>query len=107
MKGYEERRRGFVAEFKRNQELVFRTTVRGNELFGLWLPNAWARLRARPRLRLRASSTPISMLQATMTSLPKCGLIWPPKAFCSLRPNRGRNWRVPSPKPASNSQKRE
>jgi len=36
MKGYEERRRGFEAEFARNQELVFRAIVRGNKLFGLW-----------------------------------------------------------------------
>jgi hypothetical protein len=37
MKGYEEWRRGFEAEFTRNQELAFRTTVRGNKLFGLWV----------------------------------------------------------------------
>ena len=37
MKGYEERREGFEGEFKRNQELAFRTTVRRNKLLGMWV----------------------------------------------------------------------
>ena len=36
MKGLVERRKGFEAEFERNQELRFRVTVRRNRLFGLW-----------------------------------------------------------------------
>ena len=36
MKGLIERRKGFEAEFERNQELRFRVTVRRNRLFGLW-----------------------------------------------------------------------
>ena len=36
MKSLTERERGFEAEFKRNQELMFRVTARRNRLFGLW-----------------------------------------------------------------------
>ena len=37
MRSFEERGKGFEAEFKRNQELVFRVTARRNKLFGLWV----------------------------------------------------------------------
>ena len=37
MKGLTERRKGFEAEFERNQELRFRVTARRNRLFGLWV----------------------------------------------------------------------
>ena len=36
MKSFTEREKGFEAEFKRNQELLFRVTARRNRLFGLW-----------------------------------------------------------------------
>jgi hypothetical protein len=36
MKSFEDRQKGFEAEFKRNQELAFRVTARRNRLFGLW-----------------------------------------------------------------------
>ena len=36
MRSFEDREKGFEAEFKRNQELQFRVTARGNKLFGLW-----------------------------------------------------------------------
>ncbi len=37
MKGYEERQKGFEAEFKQRQELAFRITARRNKLLGLWV----------------------------------------------------------------------
>ena len=36
MKGLADRGKAFEAEFKRNQELACRVTVRRNRLFGLW-----------------------------------------------------------------------
>ena len=36
MRSFEEREKGFEAEFKRNQDLQFRVTARRNKLFGLW-----------------------------------------------------------------------
>jgi hypothetical protein len=36
MKSFTEREKGFEAEFKRDQELLFRITARRNRLFGLW-----------------------------------------------------------------------
>jgi hypothetical protein len=36
MKSFTEREKGFEAEFKRDQELVFRIAARRNRLFGLW-----------------------------------------------------------------------
>ena len=36
MKNFEDRQKGFEAEFKRNQELAFRVGARRNKLFGLW-----------------------------------------------------------------------
>jgi hypothetical protein len=36
MKSFEDRQKGFEAEFKRNQELAFRINARRNKLFGLW-----------------------------------------------------------------------
>ena len=36
MKSFEDREKGFEAEFKRNQELQFRAGARRNRLFGLW-----------------------------------------------------------------------
>ncbi|MFL5268775.1 MAG: DUF1476 domain-containing protein [Stellaceae bacterium] len=36
MKSLSDREKGFEAEFKRNQELMFRVTARRNRLFGLW-----------------------------------------------------------------------
>jgi hypothetical protein len=36
MKAFEDRQKGFEAEFKRNQDLVFKVTARRNKLFGLW-----------------------------------------------------------------------
>jgi hypothetical protein len=36
MQGFDERQKAFEAEFKRDQELAFRTTARRNRLFGLW-----------------------------------------------------------------------
>ena len=36
MKSFTEREKGFEAEFKRNQELLFQVTARRNRLFGLW-----------------------------------------------------------------------
>ena len=36
MDKFAERKKGFEAEFVRNQELAFRITVRRNRLFGLW-----------------------------------------------------------------------
>ena len=36
MKSFTEREKGFEAEFKRNQELMFRVTARRNRLLGLW-----------------------------------------------------------------------
>jgi hypothetical protein len=36
MKSFSDRGKGFEAEFKRNQELMFRVTARRNRLFGLW-----------------------------------------------------------------------
>jgi hypothetical protein len=36
MRSFEDRQKGFEAEFQRNQELQFRVTARRNKLFGLW-----------------------------------------------------------------------
>jgi hypothetical protein len=36
MRSFEDRQKGFEAEFKHNQELQFRVTARRNKLFGLW-----------------------------------------------------------------------
>jgi hypothetical protein len=36
MRSFDEREKGFEAEFKRNQDLVFRVTARRNRLFGAW-----------------------------------------------------------------------
>ena len=36
MDQFSERKKGFEAEFVRNQELAFRITMRRNRLFGLW-----------------------------------------------------------------------
>ena len=36
MKSFTEREKGFEAEFKRNQELMFRVTACRNRLLGLW-----------------------------------------------------------------------
>jgi hypothetical protein len=36
MRSFDDREKGFEAEFKRNQDLVFRVTARRNKLFGLW-----------------------------------------------------------------------
>ena len=36
MKSFEDRQKGFEAEFKRSQELQFRVGARRNKLFGLW-----------------------------------------------------------------------
>ena len=36
MKSFTDREKAFEAEFKRNQELMFRVTARRNRLFGLW-----------------------------------------------------------------------
>jgi hypothetical protein len=36
MKSFDDRQKGFEAEFKREQELSFRITARRNKLFGLW-----------------------------------------------------------------------
>jgi hypothetical protein len=36
MKSFQDREKGFEAEFKRNQELQFRVNARRNRLFGLW-----------------------------------------------------------------------
>ena len=36
MRSFEDREKGFEAEFKRNQDLQFRVTARRNRLFGLW-----------------------------------------------------------------------
>ncbi len=37
MKSFEDRQKGYEAEFQRNQELTFRVTARRNKLFGLWV----------------------------------------------------------------------
>ncbi len=37
MKSFDDRQKGFEAEFTRNQELAFRVTARRNKLFGLWV----------------------------------------------------------------------
>jgi hypothetical protein len=36
MRSFEDRKKGFEEEFKRNQELIFRVGARRNKLFGLW-----------------------------------------------------------------------
>ena len=36
MRSFEDREKGFEAEFKHDQELAFRVTARRNRLFGLW-----------------------------------------------------------------------
>jgi hypothetical protein len=36
MRSFEDRQKGFEAEFSRNQELTFRITARRNKLLGLW-----------------------------------------------------------------------
>ena len=36
MKSFDDREKGFEAEFKRNQDLQFRVNARRNKLFGLW-----------------------------------------------------------------------
>ena len=36
MRAFEDRQKGFEAEFKRNQDLQFRVSARRNKLFGLW-----------------------------------------------------------------------
>ncbi len=36
MKGFDDRRKGFEAEFERRQDLSFRITARRNKLLGLW-----------------------------------------------------------------------
>jgi hypothetical protein len=36
MRNFEDRQKGFEAEFSRNQELAFRITARRNKLLGLW-----------------------------------------------------------------------
>ena len=47
MKSFTLREKGFEAEFKRNQELLFRVTARRNRLFGLWAAVRWVCLPAR------------------------------------------------------------
>jgi hypothetical protein len=37
MRSFEDREKGFEAEFKRNQDLAFRVTARRNRLFGMWV----------------------------------------------------------------------
>ena len=66
MRSFEDRQKGFEAEFKRNQELQFRVTARGNKLFGLWAAEKLG-LQLRPRPMLARWSTPISNSQATAT----------------------------------------
>lgn len=36
MRSFDDREKGFEAEFKRDQELAFRVTARRNRLFGAW-----------------------------------------------------------------------
>jgi hypothetical protein len=36
MKSFDDRQKGFEAEFKRGQEIAFRATARRNKLLGLW-----------------------------------------------------------------------
>ena len=36
MRSFEDREKGFEAEFKLDQELAFRVTARRTRLFGLW-----------------------------------------------------------------------
>jgi hypothetical protein len=36
MNGFDDRLKGFEAEFKRDEDLAFRITARGNKLLGLW-----------------------------------------------------------------------
>jgi hypothetical protein len=36
MRSFEDREKGFEAEFKRDQDLAFRVTARRNRLFGAW-----------------------------------------------------------------------
>jgi len=36
VKSFQDRQKGFEAEFKRSQELAFRVGARRNKLFGLW-----------------------------------------------------------------------
>jgi hypothetical protein len=36
MKSLDDRKKGYEAEYQRNQELMFRITARRNKLFGLW-----------------------------------------------------------------------
>ena len=36
MRNFEDREKGFEAEFKRNQDLQFRVGARRNKLFGMW-----------------------------------------------------------------------
>ena len=37
MRNFQDREKGFEAEFKRNEELAFRVTARRNKLLGLWV----------------------------------------------------------------------
>ena len=37
MRNFQDREKGFEAEFKRNEELAFRVTARRNKLMGLWV----------------------------------------------------------------------
>ena len=37
MRSFEDREKGFEAEFKRNQDLQFRVGARRNKLFGMWV----------------------------------------------------------------------
>ena len=37
MKNFENREKGFEAQFQRDQDLSFRVTARRNKLFGLWV----------------------------------------------------------------------
>jgi hypothetical protein len=37
MRSFDDREKGFEAEYKRNQDLAFRVTARRNRLFGMWV----------------------------------------------------------------------
>ena len=57
MKSFEDRQKGFEAEFKRNQDLAFRVTARRNRLFGAWAAEKLG-LPADQSTPLRAIATP-------------------------------------------------
>jgi len=102
MKSLADREKGFEAEFKRNQELMFRVTARRNRLFGLWAAaQLGLPLGEEAEAYAKPSSRPILRHRAMAISSRKCGPTSSRKV--SLRPRQrcAQNSSAPLPKPVA------